>query len=38
MEWWQYDVTYGVIRLLEAVGLATKVRIPTEKQKEKLAW
>src|SRR4029078_5006589 len=27
-KWWEYDMTYAVIRLLEAVGLATDVVRP----------
>lgn len=38
LEWWQLDITYYLICLLEAVGLATKVKLPTEQQKAKLAF
>ncbi|XP_008227399.1 PREDICTED: delta-9 acyl-lipid desaturase 1-like [Prunus mume] len=34
-EWWQIDVTWYVIRFLEAIGLATDVKTPTEAQKER---
>jgi stearoyl-CoA desaturase (delta-9 desaturase) len=33
----QIDVTYAVIRLLEVTGLASNVKIPTDKQKARLA-
>ena len=33
----QIDVTYAVIRFFEILGLATNVKIPTEKQKARLA-
>ncbi|BFG30104.1 delta-9 acyl-lipid desaturase 1-like [Prunus yedoensis var. nudiflora] len=36
-EWWQIDVTWYVIRFLEAIGLATDVKTPTEAQKERKA-
>uniref|UniRef100_A0A7N0VAF4 Fatty acid desaturase domain-containing protein n=1 Tax=Kalanchoe fedtschenkoi TaxID=63787 RepID=A0A7N0VAF4_KALFE len=36
LEWWQVDVTWGVIRLLEVAELATDVKLPTEEQKKKM--
>jgi len=36
LEWWQVDVTWYVIRALQAVGLATKVKLPTEAQMNRL--
>ncbi|KAL6284500.1 hypothetical protein ACE6H2_015429 [Prunus campanulata] len=36
-EWWQIDLTWYVIRFLEAIGLATDVKTPTEAQKERKA-
>ncbi|CAL9018609.1 unnamed protein product [Prunus brigantina] len=36
-EWWQIDVTWYVIRFLEAIRLATDVKTPTEAQKERKA-
>jgi len=36
-EWYQVDVTWGIIWALQKVGLATNVKLPTEKQKAKLA-
>lgn len=38
LEWWQFDMTWIVIRALQAVGLATNVKLPTEKQKARLAF
>ena len=37
LEWWQFDVTWACISLLQALGLATKVKLPSEAQKAKLA-
>uniref|UniRef100_A0A7N0VIC5 Fatty acid desaturase domain-containing protein n=1 Tax=Kalanchoe fedtschenkoi TaxID=63787 RepID=A0A7N0VIC5_KALFE len=37
LEWWQIDMTWGVIRMLEALGLATDVKLPTEQQKKQMA-
>ncbi|XP_009365117.1 palmitoyl-monogalactosyldiacylglycerol delta-7 desaturase, chloroplastic-like [Pyrus x bretschneideri] len=36
-EWWQVDLTWYVIRFLQAVGLATDVKLPTEIQKKRKA-
>ncbi|CAM8994915.1 unnamed protein product [Rhodiola kirilowii] len=30
LDWWQLDVTWWIIRVLEALGLATDVKLPTE--------
>ncbi|XP_024972106.1 palmitoyl-monogalactosyldiacylglycerol delta-7 desaturase, chloroplastic-like [Cynara cardunculus var. scolymus] len=35
LEWWQFDFGWCVIRFLEALGLATNVKLPTEAQKLK---
>jgi hypothetical protein len=32
LEWWQFDLTWLVIRGMEAVGLAWDVHLPSEKQ------
>lgn len=37
LEWWQVDVTWGVICLLEKLGLATNVKLPSKKRMEQLA-
>jgi stearoyl-CoA desaturase (delta-9 desaturase) len=34
--WWQVDMTWYVIVLLQKLGLATNVKLPTEKQKARL--
>jgi stearoyl-CoA desaturase (delta-9 desaturase) len=36
LESWQVDMTWGVIRMLEVLGLATNVKLPSEKQKARL--
>ncbi|PNW78440.1 hypothetical protein CHLRE_09g397250v5 [Chlamydomonas reinhardtii] len=37
-EWWQVDMTWYIILALQKVGLATNVKLPTERQKAKLAF
>ncbi|KAF8022042.1 hypothetical protein BT93_G2239 [Corymbia citriodora subsp. variegata] len=37
LEWWQLDMTWYVVRLLQILGLATDVKLPNEAQKERLA-
>ncbi len=32
LKWWQFDATYGVIRILALLGLAWKVRLPAQQQ------
>jgi stearoyl-CoA desaturase (delta-9 desaturase) len=34
LRWWQIDISYYIIRTLTAVGLAWKVRLPTERELE----
>ncbi|XP_026458668.1 palmitoyl-monogalactosyldiacylglycerol delta-7 desaturase, chloroplastic-like [Papaver somniferum] len=34
LEWWQVDVPWYMLRLLEYLGLATNVKVPTEFQKQ----
>ncbi|KAF6137716.1 hypothetical protein GIB67_003195 [Kingdonia uniflora] len=36
LEWWQIDVTWYVIKLLERIGLATDVKVPSDLQKQKM--
>ncbi|KAF6153837.1 hypothetical protein GIB67_001070 [Kingdonia uniflora] len=36
LEWWQIDVTWYVIKLLERIGLATNVKVPSDLQKQKM--
>ena len=38
LEWWQVDATWAVISFFKKLGLATNVKLPTEKQKERLAF
>lgn len=38
LEWWQVDLTWGVICVLDKLGLATNIKLPTEKQKARLAF
>ncbi|KAI3727181.1 hypothetical protein L1987_66992 [Smallanthus sonchifolius] len=35
LEWWQIDISWYIIRFLEALGLATNVKVPTEAHKYK---
>ncbi|MCL7024979.1 hypothetical protein MKW94_024637 [Papaver nudicaule] len=35
LEWWQLDVPWYIIKLLEYLGLATNVKVPTKIQKQK---
>lgn len=34
LEWWQFDLTWYFIKMLEAVGLASDLKYPTEAQKK----
>ncbi|GIM04138.1 hypothetical protein Vretimale_8750 [Volvox reticuliferus] len=36
-EWWQVDMTWGMICVLEKLGLASNIKLPTERQKARLA-
>jgi stearoyl-CoA desaturase (delta-9 desaturase) len=38
LEWWQFDMTWYCIKLLQVLGLADNVKLPTEKQKQRLAF
>ncbi|CAI9773656.1 unnamed protein product [Fraxinus pennsylvanica] len=38
LEWWQIDMTWFVIRFLEAIGLATDVRLPNSAQKQRMTF
>ena len=38
LEWWQYDVTWMLIRAMEILGLANNVKLPTEKQMDRLRF
>ncbi|KAK9100709.1 hypothetical protein Scep_024139 [Stephania cephalantha] len=37
LEWYEFDMTWYVVRLLRAVGLATDVKVPSEAQKQKMS-
>ncbi|CAI0395806.1 unnamed protein product [Linum tenue] len=37
LEWWQIDVTWYVVKFLQAMGLAYDVKLPTLVQREKMA-
>ncbi|XP_027344671.1 palmitoyl-monogalactosyldiacylglycerol delta-7 desaturase, chloroplastic-like isoform X2 [Abrus precatorius] len=37
LEWWQLDMTWLVVRFLQATGLATDVKVPSESQKQRMA-
>ncbi|XP_009350927.2 palmitoyl-monogalactosyldiacylglycerol delta-7 desaturase, chloroplastic [Pyrus x bretschneideri] len=36
LEWWQIDVTWYIIKFLEALGLATDVKTPSEAHKQRM--
>nr|GEY40612.1 fatty acid desaturase, type 1, core [Tanacetum cinerariifolium] len=36
LEWWQFDLTWELIKILELVGLATDVKLPTEAEKKRM--
>ncbi len=38
LEWWQFDMTWLIIKGLHAVGLVDNIKLPSEKQKERLAF
>lgn len=38
LEWWQFDMTWMMIKFLQVCGLATNVKLPSEKQKARLAF
>ncbi|KAF5183061.1 Palmitoyl-monogalactosyldiacylglycerol delta-7 desaturase protein [Thalictrum thalictroides] len=38
LEWWQLDVTWYTIKFLQAVGLATDVKVPSESQKQRMCF
>ncbi|KAL5730913.1 hypothetical protein ACHQM5_003696 [Ranunculus cassubicifolius] len=38
LEWWQIDLTWYVIKLLEYLGLATDLKLPSEAHKERLSF
>ncbi|RWR77401.1 palmitoyl-monogalactosyldiacylglycerol delta-7 desaturase, chloroplastic [Cinnamomum micranthum f. kanehirae] len=36
LEWWQLDFTWYVVWLLQAIGLATDVKVPSQTQKQRM--
>ncbi|KAM7475907.1 hypothetical protein LguiB_023150 [Lonicera macranthoides] len=38
LEWWQLDMTWYVVRFLQAIGLATDVKLPTDVHKKRMAF
>ncbi|KAJ0075920.1 hypothetical protein Patl1_34531 [Pistacia atlantica] len=38
LEWWQVDMTWYVVRFLQAIGLASDVKLPSELQKQRMAF
>nr|GMD38816.1 palmitoyl-monogalactosyldiacylglycerol delta-7 desaturase, chloroplastic-like [Ipomoea batatas] len=38
LEWWQVDMTWYVVKAMEAVGLASDIKLPTEVHMRKLAY
>lgn len=38
LEWWQFDLTWCVIKFLQVIGLATEVKLPTEVHKRRMAF
>ncbi|KAL5707012.1 hypothetical protein ACHQM5_025113 [Ranunculus cassubicifolius] len=38
LEWWQIDLTWYIIKLLEYLGLATDVKLPSESQKKRMSF
>ncbi|GJT65902.1 fatty acid desaturase, type 1 protein [Tanacetum coccineum] len=36
IEWWQFDVSWEIIKFLETIGLATDIKLPTKADKERL--
>ncbi|KAF8400622.1 hypothetical protein HHK36_013921 [Tetracentron sinense] len=38
LEWWQIDMTWYVVKLLQAIGLATDVKLPSELQKQRMSF
>ncbi|CAA2946552.1 palmitoyl-monogalactosyldiacylglycerol delta-7 desaturase, chloroplastic [Olea europaea subsp. europaea] len=38
LEWWQIDMTWFVIRFLEAIGLAIDVKLPNSAQRQRMTF
>lgn len=37
LEWWQIDITWCAVRVLEAIGVATNVKLPTKAHMQRMA-
>lgn len=37
LQWWEFDITWCVILILQALGLATNVKLPSPHHQQKLA-
>ncbi|XP_077220063.1 fatty acid desaturase 5 [Tasmannia lanceolata] len=37
LEWWEFDLTWYVVWLLQAIGLATDVKVPSHSQKQRMS-
>ncbi|GMI91876.1 FATTY ACID DESATURASE B, fatty acid desaturase 5 [Hibiscus trionum] len=38
LEWWQFDLTWYVIKFLQIVGLITDVKLPSQEHKQKMTF
>ncbi|KAL5072456.1 hypothetical protein RYX36_011440 [Vicia faba] len=36
LEWWEIDMTWYLVKFLQAIGLATEVKLPSESQKQRM--
>ncbi|KAK8584749.1 hypothetical protein V6N13_138698 [Hibiscus sabdariffa] len=37
LEWWQFDLTWYIVRFLQIIGLATDVKLPSQAQKQRMS-
>lgn len=38
LEWWQVDLTWGIVSVLKSLGLVSKVKLPSKVQMDKLRF
>lgn len=38
LKWWQIDITWYVVKLLQVLGLATDVKLPNESHKMRMSF
>lgn len=38
LEWWEVDLTWYVVKLLETLGFATDVRLPSKASKQRMSF